>query len=62
MEGQMERMNIRNLAFYSETYAAFGVDKEETLKMITSNNTKILGIDDILGTLEVVKDATLIYI
>jgi imidazolonepropionase-like amidohydrolase len=59
MEGQMERMNTRNLPFYAGTYAAFGIDKEEALKMITSNNAKILGIDDIVGTLEVGKDATL---
>ena len=59
MEGQMERMNTRNLPFYAGTYAAFGVDKEETLKMITSNTAKILGIDNLVGTLEVGKDATL---
>ncbi|KGL63529.1 amidohydrolase family protein [Polaribacter sp. Hel1_85] len=59
MEGQMERMNTRNLPFYAGTYAAFGIDREEALKMITSNNAKILGIDDFVGTLEVGKDATL---
>ena len=59
MEGQMERMNTRNLPFYAGTYAAFGVDKEEALKMITSNTAKILGIDNLVGTLEVGKDATL---
>ena len=59
MEGQMERMNTRNLPFYAGTYAAFGIDKEEALKMITSNNAKILGVDDLVGTLEVGKDATL---
>ncbi|MCL7762785.1 amidohydrolase family protein [Polaribacter sp. Z014] len=59
MEGQMERMNTRNLPFYAGTYAAYGIDKEEALKMITSNNAKILGIDDLVGTLEVGKDATL---
>ncbi|QNM86468.1 amidohydrolase family protein [Polaribacter pectinis] len=59
MEGQMERMNTRNLPFYAGTYAAFGIEKEEALKMITSNNAKILGIDNLVGTLEVGKDATL---
>lgn len=59
MEGQMERMNTRNLPFYAGTYAAYGIDKEEALKMITSNTAKILGIDDLVGTLEVGKDATL---
>ena len=59
MEGQMERMNTRNLPFYAGTYAAHGVDKEEALKMITSNNAKILGINNLVGTLEIGKDATL---
>ena len=59
MEGQMERMNARNLPFYAGTAAAYGMDKEEALKLITSNPAKILGIDDFAGTLEVGKDATL---
>ncbi len=59
MDGQMERMNTRNLPFYVGTYAAHGINKEEALKMITSNAAKILGIDDKVGTLAVGKDATL---
>ena len=59
IEGQMERMQARNLPFYAGTYAAYGLDKEEALKLITSNAAKILGIDNIVGTLEVGKDATL---
>lgn len=59
MEGGMERMNSRNLPFYAGTSAAFGLDKEEALKLITSNAAKILGIDQFTGTLEVGKDATL---
>lgn len=59
MEGGMERMNSRNLPFYAGTCAAFGLDKEEALKLITSNAAKILGIDQFTGTLEVGKDATL---
>ena len=59
MDGQMERMNTRNLPFYVGTYAAQGIDKEEALKMITSNAAKILGIADKVGTLTVGKDATL---
>lgn len=57
--GQMERMNTRNLPFYAGTVAAHGLDKEEALKLITSNTAKILGIDKHLGTLDVGKDATL---
>ncbi|NNK82794.1 MAG: amidohydrolase family protein [Flavobacteriaceae bacterium] len=57
--GDMERANTRNLPFQAGTIAAFGLDKEEALKLITSNTAKILGIDDKLGTLEAGKDATL---
>lgn len=57
--GQMERMNSRNLPFYAGTTVAHGLDKEEALKLITSNTAKILGIDDFCGTLETGKDATL---
>ncbi|HSQ45379.1 MAG TPA: amidohydrolase family protein, partial [Lutibacter sp.] len=59
MEGSMERMNSRNLPFYAGTCAAFGLNKEDALKLITSNAAKILGIDAFVGTLEVGKDATL---
>jgi len=57
--GQMERMNTRNLPFYAGTVAAFGMDKEEALSLITANNAKILGIDSDYGTLEKGKSATL---
>ena len=59
MEGQMERMNTRNLPFYAGTFAAFGLDKEIALQLITLNTAKILGIDSFTGSLEVGKDATL---
>ncbi|HEY9220394.1 MAG TPA: amidohydrolase family protein [Lutibacter sp.] len=59
MEGNMERMNSRNLPFYAGTCAAYGLNKEAALKLITFNAAKILGIDDFAGTLEVGKDATL---
>ena len=59
MEGQMDRMNTRNLPFYTGTFAAFGVEKEKAVQMITGDAAKILGIDAFAGTLEVGKDATL---
>lgn len=59
MEGQMERMNTRNLPFYAGTFAGHGLAKEDALKLITLNAAKILGIDSFVGTLEVGKDATL---
>jgi imidazolonepropionase-like amidohydrolase len=49
----------RNLAFFAGTAAAYGMDKEEALKTITSNTAKALGIDSRVGTLEQGKDATL---
>jgi len=57
--GSMERMNTRNLPFYAGTTGAYGLGKEEALKLITSNTAKILGIDDMVGTLEKGKVATL---
>lgn len=59
MEGDMERMNTRNLPFYAGTYAAYGLGKEKALQLITENNAKILGVSDKVGTLAVGKDATL---
>ena len=50
----------RNLPFLAGTVAGHGMDKEEALKLITANNAKILGIDKLVGTLEVGKHATLI--
>lgn len=57
--GQMERMNSRNLPFYAGTTVAHGLTKEEALQLITQNPAKIMGIDDMYGTLEVGKSATL---
>lgn len=59
VSGRMERMYTRNLPFYAGSFAAYGMDKESALQLITSNAAKILGIDSQLGTLEVGKDATL---
>lgn len=57
--GDMERMNTRNLPFLAGTCAAYGLDKEVALQLITSNTAKILGIDSFCGSLEIGKDATL---
>ncbi|WP_438967080.1 amidohydrolase family protein [Flavobacterium sp.] len=58
-QGDMERMQVRNLPFYAGTCAAWGMDKEAALQLITSNTAKILGIDTNYGTLEAGKSATL---
>jgi len=57
--GDMEAMGTRNLPFYAGTAAAYGLDKEEALKLITLNTAKILGIDKTTGSIEEGKDATL---
>jgi imidazolonepropionase-like amidohydrolase len=57
--GDMERMQTRNMPFYAGTCAAWGMNKEDALKLITSNTAKILGIDAKYGTLEAGKSATL---
>ncbi|MEQ8424961.1 MAG: amidohydrolase family protein [Cyclobacteriaceae bacterium] len=49
----------RNLGFFAGTAVAYGMDKEEALKTITSNTAKALGVDKRVGTLETGKDATL---
>ncbi|MGC1514187.1 MAG: amidohydrolase family protein [Maribacter sp.] len=48
----------RNFPFYAGVAAAFGMDKEEALKLVSLNPAKILGIDGRVGSLEVGKDAT----
>lgn len=57
--GDMEAMGTRNLPFYAGTAAAFGVKKEEALRMITLNTAEILGIDDKVGSISRGKLATL---
>ncbi|WP_026753139.1 amidohydrolase family protein [Sediminibacter sp. Hel_I_10] len=57
--GDMERMNSRNLPFYAGTTVAYGLTKEQALQLITLNAAKILGIDKDYGSLEAGKSATL---
>lgn len=59
VSGRMERMNTRNLPFYAGTFAAYGVQKEKAVEMITLNAAKILGVANRLGSLSVGKEATL---
>ncbi|GAB2557720.1 amidohydrolase family protein [Spirosoma areae] len=55
-----EWWRTRNLPFLAGTAAGFGItDREEALKLVTSNTAKILGIDNLVGTLEKGKQATL---
>ncbi|MCI9845839.1 amidohydrolase family protein [Flavobacterium pectinovorum] len=57
--GDNERMNTRNLPFLAGTSAAYGLDKEKALQLITLNTAQLLGIDAFCGSLETGKDATL---
>lgn len=50
----------RNISFNAGTAAAYGLDKEEALSAITLNSAKILGIDDMTGSIEAGKDANII--
>ena len=50
----------RNLMFDAGTAAAYGLTKEEALASITLNAAKILGIEDITGSLEAGKDANIV--
>ncbi len=58
-EGDMENITTRNLPFYAGTTATYGLTKEEALASVTSNAAKILGIDNVVGTLAIGKQATL---
>jgi imidazolonepropionase-like amidohydrolase len=51
--------SARNLPFLAGTAAAYGLDKEEALQLITANNAEILGIAEEAGTLEAGKRAIL---
>ena len=55
----MSNFQTRNMAFYAGQVVGQGMDKERALQLITGNSAKILGIDDMYGTLAVGKSATL---
>jgi imidazolonepropionase-like amidohydrolase len=50
----------RNLPFYAGTVAAYGMSEEDAVKMITLNAAEVLGVDDLIGSIETGKHATLI--
>jgi len=56
--GFESNMSARNLPFLAGTAAAYGLDKEQALSLITLNPAKILGISNTVGSLEKGKDAT----
>ncbi|MBS1736737.1 MAG: amidohydrolase family protein [Bacteroidetes bacterium] len=50
----------RNLMYNAGTAAAYGLTKEEALSAITLNTAKILGIENITGSIEAGKDANIV--
>ena len=50
--------NIRNLPNEAMRAAAYGLDKSEALRSITLSTAEILGVDDMIGSLDIGKDAT----
>jgi imidazolonepropionase-like amidohydrolase len=50
----------RNLCFNAGTCAAYGLTQEEALQAITLNSAKILGIDNVTGSIEAGKDANIL--
>lgn len=59
-QGDMEAMNARNLSFLAGTAAAYGLTKEQALQSITLSSAKILGIDNLIGSIETGKLASLV--
>lgn len=57
-EGDMEAMGARNLPFTAGTTVAYGQDYEKAVQSITLNAAKILGINDIVGSIENGKNAS----
>ena len=50
--------NIRNLPNEAMRAAAYGLNKSEALRSITLSTAEILGVDDVIGSLDIGKDAT----
>ena len=55
-----ENTKQRNLSFNAGTAATYGLTKEEALSTITLNSAKILGIDNVTGSIEIGKDANIV--
>jgi imidazolonepropionase-like amidohydrolase len=60
LEGDMEAMQSRNLPFNAGHAVGYGLSEEAALRAITLNVAKILGLDDLIGSIEVGKLATLV--
>ncbi len=56
---RQEPSSGRNLPFMAGTIAAYGVEKEQAVSLITLGNARVLGVADQLGSIAVGKQATL---
>lgn len=56
-EGSWE---ARNLPFIAGTAAAYGLTKEQALQCITLNAAEVLGVDSLIGSLAIGKDASIV--
>lgn len=59
VDAQMTEMNTRNLPFYAGTARKYGLTEEQAIMSLTLNVAQILGVDDVCGSIERGKDATL---
>lgn len=57
--GESSAAYAYRLPHHAASAVAFGLPEEEALKSITINAARILGIDDLVGSIEAGKDATL---
>lgn len=60
LNDDFDETRYRNLSFNAGTAVTYGLTKEEALQAITLNSAKILGIDDLTGSIEVGKDANIV--
>jgi imidazolonepropionase-like amidohydrolase len=60
ISGDGDPSNARNLNHHAATACAFGLSQEDALRAITLDAANILGIDSMVGSIEVGKDATLL--
>ncbi len=58
-EGEMEAMNARNIPFLAGTAKAYGLTEEQAVAAVSLSACKILGIDELYGSVEEGKSATL---
>jgi imidazolonepropionase-like amidohydrolase len=57
-QGDMEAMGQRNLPFSAGTAVAYGLPYEQAVASLSLHTAQILGIDDVVGSLELGKEAT----